>query len=239
MDKLQDLKVSGVSRMNGGKFDYVDISGVGKIFGDLEANRLNISGSGKVEGSVKSDKIKIDGNSSIKGDVECTELTCSGNAKIEGQLEADIINTNGMCRVGGKIKAHTIDSKGYIKTKSGLEADEFISDGAFKIAELLNASKIDVKISYGSSAKEMGGEEIVVRKSKSHNFNFFLTLFGVSNKLESDLIEGTNIYLEYTDAKIVRGENIKIGPKCTIELIEYSGTLEVLEGSTVKEQKKV
>lgn len=239
MEQLQDLKISGVSKMNGGKFDFVEISGVGKIFGDVEANRVNISGAGSVEGNIKAVKVDIEGTGSIKGNLACEQIYNSGNVKVGGQLKANILKSNGMCRVGGSIKSKQIFSHGVLKSGGDVEAEEFDSDGAFKINGLLNANRINIKVGYGSSVKEIGGEEIIIKKVKTINFGLAFVFTGISKWLKAELIEGTNINIEYSEVKIVRGENIKIGPKCNIELVEYSGTLEVDPDSVIKIQKKI
>lgn len=41
--------------------------------------------------------------------------------------------------------------------------------------------------------------------------------------LTAELIEGDVIELTHTNAKIVRGNTVKIGPNCQIETVEYSG----------------
>lgn len=239
MDKLQDLKISGMSKMNGGKFDYVDISGMGKIFGDVEANRVNVSGVGNVEGNIKTVKLVIEGTSNVKGNIECEEINNNGSVKIGGLLKANILKSNGMFKIGGSIKSKQIFSYGVLKSGGDVEAEEFESEGAFTIGGLLNANRINIRIGFGSAVKEIGGEEIVVKKVKMSSIGFALALIGRSKWLKSELIEGTNISLEYSDVKIVRGENVKIGPKCNIELVEYSGVLEVDPTSVVKNQKKV
>jgi cytoskeletal protein CcmA (bactofilin family) len=239
MDKLQDLKISGMSRMNGGKFDFVDVSGVGKIFGDVEANRINISGVGNVDGNIKAVRMDIEGTSNIKGNIVCDQMYNSGSVKVEGQLKTDILKVNGICKVGGAIKSKQIFSYGILKSGADVEAEEFDSEGAFNINGLLNANRIDIKVGYACSAKEIGGEEITVTKARTMHLGFAMMLIGKPRCLKTELIEGTNISLEYTEANVVRGENIKIGPKCNVDLVEYSGTLEVDSGSVVKSQKKV
>jgi cytoskeletal protein CcmA (bactofilin family) len=239
MDKLQDLKISGMSKMNGGKFDYVDISGVGKIYGDVEANILNISGVGNVEGNIKAVRMDIEGTSNVKGNIECAEVNNSGSVKVGGRLKTDILKSNGMCRVGGSVKAKQIFSYGVLNSGADVEAEEFDSEGVFNINGLLNANRIDIKVGYRSSVKEIGGEEITVKKAKTMGLGFAMRFIGKSKCLRTELIEGTNISIEYTEADVIRGENIKIGAKCIVDLVEYSGTLEVDPSSVVKSQKKV
>ena len=239
MDNLQDLKISGMSQMNGGKYNYVEISGMGKIISALEANRIKISGSGSVEGDVKANKIDIEGTCHVKGNIDCNLIENSGMIKIRGNLKAEVLTCKGMSTIGGAIKVKKLLSHGVLKTGGDVEAEEFDSEGAFAINGLLNANSIHIKVGYGCTAKEIGGEEIIVRKLKTFGLGVALMLIGKSKILKTELIEGTKIDIEHTEAKIIRGENIKIGPKCIIDLIEYSGELVIDSNSVVKEQRKV
>jgi len=57
--------------------------------------------------------------------------------------------------------------------------------------------------------------------------------------LETELIEGHDILLEWTRAKTVRGKQIVIGEGCEIERVEYSESLEVDESARVGERVKL
>ncbi|MCL0069946.1 hypothetical protein M1O56_05235 [Dehalococcoidia bacterium] len=57
--------------------------------------------------------------------------------------------------------------------------------------------------------------------------------------LETELIEGDEILLEWTRAKTVRGKQIVIGEGCEIERVEYSESLEVDESARVGERVKL
>ena len=61
-----------------------------------------------------------------------------------------------------------------------------------------------------------------------------------SNKiLTADIIEGDLIYLENTNAKIVRGNNVTIGTGCKIELVEYKESFKKDEKSIVDKNNKI
>ncbi len=57
--------------------------------------------------------------------------------------------------------------------------------------------------------------------------------------LTTDVIEGDEIYLEYTTAKAVRGKNVTIGQGCNIELVEYVDNFNQHNDSVVRESKKM
>ncbi len=50
-------------------------------------------------------------------------------------------------------------------------------------------------------------------------------------------VEGEEVYLEDTRADLVKGKEVRIGPYCTIQVVEAE-KLEVHETSTVKEQRR-
>ncbi|MEX2460391.1 MAG: hypothetical protein WD469_03695 [Paenibacillaceae bacterium] len=103
----------------------------------------------------------------------------------------------------------------------------------------MNAGKLDIKLYQDSQVKEIGGEKIRIRRaSQLHPFNFF---FKPSSQavLSVSVIEGDDIYLKHTKAKVVRGNRVIIGPGCEIELVEYKGHYEQRKGAIVKVNRKV
>ena len=63
--------------------------------------------------------------------------------------------------------------------------------------------------------------------------------FGRNSGLSTNSIEGDDIYLEYTKAKAVRGNNIILGPGCEIELVEYKDNFKQDDTSEVETQRKI
>ncbi|HEX3028548.1 MAG TPA: hypothetical protein VHT34_04435 [Clostridia bacterium] len=68
--------------------------------------------------------------------------------------------------------------------------------------------------------------------------NFIFLLFSKGFGLQADVIEGTDIYLENTKAKVVRLNKVKIDPDCNIDQVEFTDSIEVTTGSVVKNQVK-
>ena len=66
-----------------------------------------------------------------------------------------------------------------------------------------------------------------------------ITPLGFNTCLITDIIEGDEIYLEYTKAKIIRGNNVELGPGCEIELIEYKNSYKQDETAIVSTYKKM
>ena len=263
MERLPELSISGMGKVNGGKFGTVDISGMGSIVGDVEAEKIAISGKGTIEGNTKaSRRIDISGMGSVTGDLEAGQVNSSGTATVSGNLVADMVEisgnlkikgtakvkelaTDGRCRIDGQLKAEKIQTRGYLSVGADVEAEDFISQGSFSMDGLLNSNIIDIEIYGFCKAKEIGGDQIYV-KNRHVNLPFisrivssFLGNGRELDKLTVELIEGTEVSLEYTHAKTVRGNNVKIGPECVIEEVEYKESIETDPLSSVQRVTKI
>lgn len=254
-----NLKISGSGSAGGGVYEEVKISGSGKITGDIECNEFHISGSGRVEGNVKTKEFKtsgssrIDGNmevgeirvsgsSNIDGNIKCERISVSGSTQISKDLSGEEIDVSGSTQVGGSIQSEHVKISGNISVGGDLEAEEFIAKGGFKIGGLLNADNIEVGLGGSCSAREIGGERIEVREMHGGVFllnKLFGFLFNGGLGLKTELIEGDDIYLEYTVAKVVRGNNITIGKGCIIDTVEYKNELKLLEDGKVEKEVKI
>lgn len=169
--------------------------------------------------------MRVSGSSHITGQAKCQSLKINGSARIEGSLYGEEVSITGSAHI-----------------EKNCEVESFKASGSFKIQGLLNAGQVIINLGGKSSVKEIGGENIEVRASIIDNFFFKKVIdkmFNTKGELSTELIEGDEIYLENTNAKIVRGNNITIGDGCNIGLIEYSGEIKISNESIVKQQQKV
>ena len=239
---IGDIKISGSGSSGGGKYNDVTISGSGKISGDLECVDFKTSGSSKVIGNLKAETIKISGSARIEGNVEVGEMRVSGSSHVIGQVKGQSIKISGSTHIEGNLYGEEVSVSGSVNIGKDCEAESFKASGNFKIQGLLNAGEVNINLGGKSSVKEIGGEHIEVRVSIMDNFFFkkiIDKMFNSEGALTTELIEGDKIYLENTNAKIVRGKHVTIGEGCNIGLIEYSEESKVSSASVVKEQKKV
>ncbi|WP_163195508.1 cell shape determination protein CcmA [Clostridium thermarum] len=250
-----DLKISGSSTSQGGIFNNVKISGSATINGDIECVDMSTSGYSKVVGNISSGEISTSGMCKVSGNVEATlvktsgtnhvggnikveELRTSGTSKIGGDVQAGIIDISGSVSIGGNVHAENIVVSGLITIGGDCESERFETSGDFRIGGLLNAGTIKVRISGKSNVREIGGEKIEVQRLKHRGFmgieRIIKNLFNIEAKLNCESIEGDEIFLEDTSARIVRGNNITIGRGCEIDTVEYTGTLNTIEDAIVK-----
>lgn len=237
-----DIRISGAGSTGGGKYNEVRISGAGKVNGDIECNLMDISGASEIKGNVKSKVVKINGAAQIRGNLLSDDIEINGGSTIDGHVETKKVRIYGGSEIGGSLHASEVEIKGSVKIKGDCETETFRNDGGFTIDGLLNADSIYINIGGSCRVREMGGGKIEVRRSDSAVFAFqkvFKDIFNIKENLIVDSIEGDDIYLEYTMAKVVRGNNITIGRDCTIGLVEYKDSINVSLGSLVTEQKKL
>ncbi len=228
MDKKNknDLRINGLGSSSGGSYNIIQINGKGDINGDIDCAELQINGLGCIHGNVKTGGARI-----------------AGKSEIDGNLKAQEIITDGMTEVGGAISADKIENRGMLKVEKDCGSETFKSQGGFTIGGLLNAERIDVDIYAASRAREIGGQEIEIRSGDAFGFKKFLTsLFPglqLDRTLSAETIEGDSIYLENATVKVVRGRDVKIGPGCKIDVVEYKTSFHQDIGATVKENRKV
>lgn len=237
-----DLKISGAGSALGGRFNNVNISGSANINGDLDCNSFNTSGSSKVNGNIKTKGLVVSGSSKIKGNIEAEELKINGSVDIEGNVKSEGFKISGRAKINGNLSAQKISISGGINISKDCEAEEFNAHGSFEIGGLLNAGTIKVKTGGRCYAKEIGGENIEIREHNSvlSIINKLInTIFSNFSSVTCDIVEGDNIYLENTIAKVVRGNNINIGTGCKIDLVEYKNELKVIDNGYVKERRKI
>ena len=207
----------------------------------LEKNTLKLSGVAHTGGGIY-ENVKIEGVANINGDIECSNMDVQGVSSFSGNVACTKLHIEGSCKVSGGIKADSCKLAGLLNAGGDLEAESFTGSGSFQIAGALNAEDIDVSFVYGSSANEVCGQDIRIRK-ESHNgaTEFIMDLIPWRHKGKSfrcNLIEGDRIDIEFVKAGTVRGKHVKIGPECKIELVEYHEEITIhpsaMVGKTVK-----
>lgn len=244
MEKVNigDIKISGSGSASGGKYNEVIISGSGKINGNIECVEFKTSGSSKVIGNLKAETIKISGSARIEGNVEAKEMKVSGSSHVIGEVKSQLLKVSGSTHIEGSLYGEEIGIMGSVHIDKNCEAESFKASGNFKIQGLLNAGQVKILIGGYCSVQEIGCEHIEVRANPVDSFfikKIIDKMFNSRGELTTELIEGDEIYLENTNAKIVRGNNVTIGEGCNIGIIEYSGEINLSSDSIVKEQKKI
>ena len=236
MTNLIDLEITGASKMPGGEYRDVDISGAGKIEGDLRCKSLDISGSGKVNGGVVCEgSVDCSGASKIYGGLEAEHLNASGAFEVEGYCEIHgDVDTSGAAKFQSALRANSIDVSGSFSCAGDVTAEQFSGDGLCKIEGLLNAETVELRLVGNSSISDIGGSEITVKSER--RWHLFRSDFCT---LSCNSIEGDRIDLECTEAEIVRGKTVSIGPGCRVRRVEFAEKLTTAADAIIGEKIQI
>lgn len=238
-ENRRDLRISGSGSAPGDTYKNAIINGEGKINGNLDCDDFITNGTSEINGSVKAVNFTVRGASSVGGKLQAEEIKIGGSVDIQRNVSVKKMKISGSADIGGSITAEKCVIKGYFKVKGDCEAEVFVAKGEINIGGMLNAGNIEIDHYGDCRVKEIGGEKITVKEYAAFGLHKIIKFFHSPGKLFAETIEGDYIYLENTSAKTVRGSNIKIGPGCEIELVEYANSFEQEEGALVRENKKV
>jgi cytoskeletal protein CcmA (bactofilin family) len=240
----KDLKYSGRMTSPGGIYKRVHFQGDMTIDGDLDCLEIKVNGVLNEMGKLKSNTSEINGSATVKGDMESNDINVNGELKVDGNVSVNRIKSNGKLVTKGNVSSDELDIRGELKVKGKCEAETFNLKGVFEINETLNAGEVNVKLYGPSETKEIGGSKIHVQKGGDNKIMqllaaVFSPLTFYKAYLNVDTIEGDEIYLEHTKAKIVRGDTVDIGDGCEIDLVEYRTDFKKTPGASVLNQVKL
>lgn len=235
-----DVKINGDGSLSGGTYGAVTINGAGTVTGDIDCTDYRVNGAGTHNGRLVAQSITINGTATFNGELQAIDMTINGDTSVRDGAGIGALTIKGNANFGGSIASHNVVVRGFLKTGGDCDAETFDCEGAFTVTGLLNAGVVDVKLYGPCSAREIGGERITVRQPGG-GFSSFTQIFTfwAEKRLTADTIEGDDVTLELTSAKIVRGRNVSIGEGCRVDLVEYSGTYTIAPGATVGEARQV
>ena len=254
-------RISGAGHLPGGEYESIHISGSAKIDGDavcqedvhvsgaatakgdLAAKEIHVSGSLQVEGDVHAEAVRISGSAQFAGSMEvCGEMRVSGSTHFAGGMEVcGEMRVSGSAHICKAARIQQLRAAGSLRLDEGVECERFETHGGFAIQGLLNAEKVEIEVGGACQAGEIGGESVRAYRSATAN-TFLSRLLGGArraSRLSVETIEASQIDLEATRAKVVRGRDVRIGADCEIDRVEYSGTCEIADAAIVRESAKV
>ncbi|ADV95880.1 hypothetical protein [Bacillus] len=231
--KLGNLKLYGAGHAAGGAYHNVSIKGEGVVGDGLSAVGCRIYGTGLFLGKAETERLRVLGESECKGDLTAGKINIYGTMKVSGSLQFDRFNLKGQTEIGGNMTGESCDVKGKLSVIGDCETEMFHVTGCVDVSGLLNSGEIKLRLSHDiSHVQEIGGTTITVKRRAS----FFSRKKG---KLIADVIEGDRVYLDNTEAAVVRGKEVIIGPGCSIGTIEYENKCECDPHSQIKEKTKL
>lgn len=235
-----DIKTAGGGTFTGGTYGDVTFNGSGTMNGDVDAITFRVNGAGTSNGRVKAQSVTVNGTAGFNGEVQASEFVVNGDASIRDGAGIGRLSVKGNLSVGGGVAAHEIELRGFLRIGGDCQAESFTGEGGFTVAGLLNAGNIDIAVHGPSSAREIGGERIVVRQPSAAigSLTGLLTIWA-EKRLVAESIEGDVVWLENTTAKVVRGKNVTVGVGCIIDVVEYAESYTPGGAAQVKEARQV
>ncbi|CAN5620911.1 polymer-forming cytoskeletal protein [soil metagenome] len=228
----------------GGDFDDISVNGMLDVEGDTKCDSLKVLGICNVEGELIAASAKINGKCRISKNITSDSLKVLGKADIAGNGYFKNTDIEGSINIGGRLSSENVNIQGHLNLTGDCNCESFSSNGKFIIGGLLNSDSINIKLHNSCKVKEIGGTTINIRRGDEIKILGFMKVkFDNPNFrkgfLETDSIEGDEIFLESVKAKIVRGQNVKIGSGCEIDLLEYRGSCEIDPDSVIKEKRMI
>ncbi|MEC1547813.1 hypothetical protein P9D77_05475 [Bacillus rugosus] len=231
--KLGNLKLYGAGHAAGGAYHHVSIKGEGVIGEGLSAAGCRIFGTGLFLGKAETERLRVHGESEFKGNLTAGRINIYGTMKVSGSLQFDRFNLKGLTEICGNVTGESCGVKGKLSVKGDCETEMFHVTGCVDVSGLLNAGDIKLELCHDvSHVREIGGTTITVKRRASF-FN------RKKVKLIADVIEGDQVYLENTEAAVVRGKEVVVGPGCSIGTIEYKNKYRCDHHSKIKESIKL
>ncbi|MBI3459687.1 hypothetical protein HY009_01955 [Candidatus Acetothermia bacterium] len=262
--KAKELKTAGSCRVIGDiEAELMKTAGSCVADGNVKAKFFRNAGSQEVSGTLRAEEISSGGTLKVSGDVEANKFLSRGRFEIGGLLTADEVKIElgegrvqeiGGERIEIRASGHFWGWRGKLG-KVGVHVDIGrpappppprppkppkkirISNGEHEVNIDVGGILEDVfeelervGIDLGKMGEDLGkvGERV--------GYAFVGHLAGC---VEADTIEGDEIYLENTRARMVRGKKVTIGEGCEVETVEYKESLEVTDGANVKTRTKI
>lgn len=167
---MQDIKIDGIGKFNGGEYGTINIDGVCQCEGEINADIVEIDGKFKCLGKITTDYLHCNGMAEIKSDLFAKKINVDGYLSISNgsKLYAQDIICDGCISIDGQISSDKINVNGYIY------ADEIVGDiitvksNLNKLSKLfmknskvklIEATTIDLK---GVLAQTVNGNDIII-----------------------------------------------------------------------------
>lgn len=236
----QDMRIVGNGGSAGGYLGKLNIMGDGEIHGNTDALKFKCTGNAVVHGNLKTESLKLTGELIVNGSLEGDTFSTMGKLEVQKYVAARKVKFSGETIIDEQITCEEIEMTGYNTVTGGCQAEDFKLRGALYTAGMLNSEKVEMKLLGESRINEIGGGQI--RVIPSTGVWNRLGMFGPGGgpaRLMAGSIEGDVIELENTEAAVVRGNKVKIGPGCKIGLVEYIEAFHQDRSSTVDQLNQI
>ena len=211
-----NIRIAGRGTVPSGEYNKISISGSGRLFGEVRCNSFSAAGKSSGESITCAECFKISGTSSFSGKVKARSIRTAGSFSCEGDLIAEKeLRVSGSLHVGGDLQAESARIAGKAQCNGALRA---------KSVQL----QADKEMHLGS----ITGGSIRTRRKP-------ISIFLKRRVRITSAIKGDELDLEYVTAPCVTGRKVVIGKGCKIDLVQYSGEIQISPKATVGKVEKI
>lgn len=225
-----------VERLAGGIFETIHLDRSITYTSSVEANEVDVqSGSVVIEGRLNAPYLVNAGELEITSTLETTNLTNQKEAylKVMADVIAQTINNAGILELGAHCKAEALESTGKLQTAGTIEAASVRLEGGIQLHDV-RADQLNIIVTHNGSADYLTASDINITAKREA-----LIFKDDDHSLKVDEIDGGRVYVENIIADLVRGDQVTIGPNCTIKVVEYTEDFELDDRSDVLELGKI
>lgn len=245
--------VIGNSEIFGGRFKKLRIIGNTEITGRTEIEKLSVVGNLEAKEPVTADIVKLTSHNFFeKLDAKHIIMRWGDRNtevfKLNGSINAELLEVLAKCRLEGCFNIKNYLVSGFLEAETEISCENFICPGIVKLPSV-NASNIYIYPRASTVIKELFGTQIHIQKKFDESF------FNISSRyswkkhmrkaasensmLEIECIEADDIYIEHTKALHVSGKNVKVGPGCNIEHLEYMESVSTASDAVIGTLEKI
>ena len=228
-EEKQSITIRGAGSVGGGTYGRIHVYGSGTVQGNTEAEAVVVWGAGEFEGDLRAGEMAVRGAAEIAGALRVDRLKCAGALEVSGAFEGGEITVFGALECGDSLQAEAIRIR-----------------GAIEVDGLLSGDRVEIHLGGKCQVGEIGGERIeVYPRSVGRDrtiMESIVRLFGThrtDRRLIAEVIEGDEVRLERTTARVVRGRRVSIGSGCRIDRVEYRDGLDVHPDAVVGELQRL
>jgi len=224
-----NVRLSGSGTIAGGNYNNIEIFGSGTIDKSTTANTLRVDGSAEVMGDLRANLIRSMGTLRVHGSLTADNIESSGSLISTGPVDVKMLSASGNVDID-HLTGGDYSGNGSLKVARDVSLKSFKQTGSFQVFGNINAPQILVKLEGNSSVRNITSESLNVSRG--------LGAWVSMSRLTANDITADEIYLENTNARLVKGSVVKIGPGCNIDRVEYAQTISVSRDSKVGQQLK-
>ncbi|MGL4740075.1 MAG: hypothetical protein ACRC41_04625 [Sarcina sp.] len=235
MEENSNLEVKAFEVAKGGKYDDVTLLGNAKIKGAVTASVVEVSGIGNIGGEIEADTLLVSGSFSADKDVTLeNSLNSKGASTFNKALVCEEITALGELTIKGNCKFDNAKIIGKFISKGIITGNKFQVMGQVDMSSDIRVNDVEIEFLEKSNANDIIADNVKI-ETKQEEKKGLLGKLQLKTKFKCNEIRAKNIYIENVDCKVIVGDVIRIGENCKVERVEYIDKFEFDKSSEVKE----